>query len=220
MFTEYLGIKTGDIIRTSYHTGPYEVVAVTPPKVVELFISDLFIFPWPVVSLTLRDAKNASDRGNYGISDIHREGDRYFSGGDEIFVEDPHNGGFHQIGLFGVEETSYATYAYQEGVNYEALDGELWKCGQCGKDYNGLFVPTVPDMVPGDPRGRRPTCPVCGGWPGHIYVVRPGEKWSTYMLYLQGRLVEQYNQFCPERLAYMRQASPPAPKKARKKKNV
>lgn len=218
MFTEYLGIKTGDIVRPGYTSLIYEVVTVTPPYMYEKYVSNLVIFPEPVVSLVLRNALEPGDR-NFGyINEVRRtpEG-RYFSRLDELVIEREDASGFHQMGLFAVEET-YQGYPFQEGVNYDCLDGELWKCDKCGKDFNALYQPVVPDMIPGDPRGRHPLCPVCCHWASQIFVARAGEKWSGCQLNLHIRMVEQYKQHCPERIAYL--LNPPPPTKKARKKNA
>lgn len=203
IYSSAMGIGTGDIVSTSYGTGPYEVWNVTKPRNIIESMGRV-ILPWPVISLvcTLPDETALNEHTGYYINEVHREAERYFSGGDEVFVE-KRSAGYVAMSLFSPMEDELPTYLFQSGVDYACFDGELWHCRRCTLDYNALTVPVVAGMIPGDPRGRRPECPRCGGWPEPLYMIRSGEKWGSYSVMMHGRMIEQYKQFAPERIAYM-----------------
>jgi hypothetical protein len=88
-FKTALGISTGDIVSTSYNTGPYEVW-------------DIYSLDRGLISLELiapgapRPGRRES---HFWLNNIRREGDRWFNPrGDEIFVEPSHRP--QQTGLF------------------------------------------------------------------------------------------------------------------------
>lgn len=86
-----LGITTGDIVRTSYRTGPYEVNAIVGP---ELSAEGI-----PLIHLILT-VPDSSDRGRYYINDVRRSGDGWQCGrADELYLTP--KGGPTQLALFG-----------------------------------------------------------------------------------------------------------------------
>lgn len=211
VYKEYLGIATGDIVSTSYGTGPYEVWSVSPPKAEESFAGSIVRFPWQVVSLVLikPGVPPKGDIGLYWINDIRRRDDgRYFSNGNEIYVTKTRQDKPMQMGLFSSSNSDKPVpHDYrQPGVNYDCLDLELWHCPKCQKDFNALTRPSAPTMVPGDPRGWRPLCPDCNHWPDAVFIIKDGEAFSAYSLTLHTRMIEQYRQFHPERIAYFLEA--------------
>ncbi len=96
--TTALGITVGDLVHTSYNTGPYEVYYIFGPTWVDEGVGTLVFFPWPTISLACiskskrRTAcavpqKLKCDDVSGWLNDIRREGDRYFTcQNDEIFV--------------------------------------------------------------------------------------------------------------------------------------
>lgn len=146
-----LGISTGDIVRTSYRTGPYEVWSIWGPK---LWYdgSCVVIMRYPVMSLTLVKPGMTSpkDHDFYFINNITRIGDRWFMARDELFVE--HRAPVGQLDLFGPVESTPEPYPFQAGVDYAVKPGELWQCQGCRRDFHG---PKVDRFV-----GSR--CPDCG----------------------------------------------------------
>lgn len=212
-----LGIETGDRIVTAWGTGPYDVWSVSPARYISQAACSIVVFPWPVVDLVVVLPGSTNAGSPFFINEVHRSGERYFSASDEVIIEKGQSW-YLAMSLFDVVAPDADPYQFQDGVNYDCLDGELWRCPKCGLDYNALTVPTVPHMIPGDPRGRRPYCPRCGHWPDPLYIARDGDKWSSYQLHLHCRMVEQYREHAPERIAYLSQPDP-TPKRKKGKKN-
>lgn len=203
-FTSHLGIATDDVITTSWNTGPYTVWHVSDPTFVVNPAGCIVVLPYPVVYLTLILPGRLPVNGNgfYYINDVyHIDGNQYGSGGGTVTVERA-QGSFVQMDMFSAP-APLQTCVFTPGVDYTVMDGELWHCRYCQKDYNGLTVPTVPTMVPGDPRGRRPLCPHCEAWPEKIFIVQPGEKLNSYLIAMSVRMIAQYREFAPERIAYL-----------------
>lgn len=211
-----LGIETGDrVVTTAWGTGPYDVWSVSPAHYISNAGGAIVVFPWPVVDLVVVLPGSPDARSPFFINEVHRAGERYFSSTSEVFIEKGKSW-YLAMSLFDVTEPEADLYRFQDGVDYSCMDGELWRCTRCGLDYNALTVPTVPHMIPGDPRGRRPTCPRCGGWPDALYIARDGERWGAYNLAMHCRMVEQYKLHAPERIAYL---TDPAPKRKKGKKS-
>lgn len=88
-FMTALGISTGDIVSTSYGTGPYEVW-------------DIYRLQGGLISLELIEPGcRAPGRreSHFWLNNIRRDGDRWFNPhGDEIFVTPSHTP--QQAGLF------------------------------------------------------------------------------------------------------------------------
>jgi hypothetical protein len=188
---------------------------VSRPRYLSHSLGQIVVFPWPIVDLVVVLPGRTSDADAFYIGEVHRAGERYFTGRDEVVIEKG-KAWYMAMSLFDVTEPDAEPYPFQDGVDYTCLDGDLWRCPRCGLDYNALTVPTVSYMIPGDPRGRRPTCPRCGGWPEPLYIVRDGENWSSFQLYLNCRMLEQYKLHAPERIAYL---TGPAPKRKKGKKS-
>lgn len=159
-----LGISEGDIITTSYDTGPY-IVKRVHPALYWYKTSDLVVRPYPVTSMAL--AHYPKHGGEYaGINQVRRVDNRWFSGvNDEIFVQKPDHYSLEQVSMFDLFPTADGTeetpYVFQDGVDYLAGDGCLWHCEHCGKDYNTEL------------RGlaKRSDCPFCGWFPiALIYI--------------------------------------------------
>lgn len=167
IFQEALGICTGDIVTTSYGTGPYEVWGISGPW---LWKDGLYrtIYPQPVISLILLATGHTGpvrSRHFCFINDVLREGDRWFTlVGEEVFVRAPSQRPALQVDMFRSYPADPPPYPFQEGVDY-TLQGRVWHCPHCGRDCNA------------DPPGllSPPRCPHCGREAStRIIVVRPG----------------------------------------------
>lgn len=150
-----LGIQTGDIVTTSYNTGPYEVWSIHGPHLWEKH-SHYIIYPWPIVHLTLVYAKGYHLFGKPGLSyvnEIHQEGNRWLTTvGDEVIVTPPPNGYPNlQIDMLRSYPPPPKPYPFQDGVDYEAGHRRVWHCHRCGLDFN--WQPTS--------RHGPPNCPQC-----------------------------------------------------------
>lgn len=169
-----LGITVGDLVRTSYHTGPYEVWRIWGPLWWETNYSGKLLYLWqsPVISLTcVRPGSTPGSREDFSyLNTIYRIGDRWLTAGcDEIIVQ--------PCGLPGQATlaappwpTSWETpYRREAGVDYADRD-RVFTCwtgegpGQPGSvrccDFNGDREVTHRSMgrVYGAAR-----CPRCGG---------------------------------------------------------
>ena len=128
-----VGIIAGDIVTTSYGTGPYTVVCVTPPRYVDKIVGGLVVRTWPVSSLVLVRC-DSLDKTRCYINDVRRLPDgRWFTDqNDEIFVQPNPNAACPvQMQLFAVQCGD--PYEFQPGVDYA---GQVWQCGRCGADFN------------------------------------------------------------------------------------
>jgi len=147
IYEEILGIATGDIVTTSYGTGPYIVKRISGPSYIHQDISALVIWPYPVISLVLAYTDPTHTSSAY-INNIHREPDgRYLTdGGHEITVQRPISATSGQMSLFAVR--SIPQYQFQPGVDYHAGDSRVWHCPYCGHDFNaekqGICGPACP----------------------------------------------------------------------------
>lgn len=150
-----LGIQTGDIVRTSYKTGPYEVWWITDPYFsgVEA-VGTIIIRTWPVISLTLVEHGKGPGPGGSGyswINDIRQEGDRWFTdSNDEIFVEK--RSVSLPVDMFRSYPQIPDPYTFNPDVDYQ-LAGEIFNCEQCG-DFNAKRYGL----------SHHAYCPKCGRW--------------------------------------------------------
>jgi hypothetical protein len=145
-----LGISVGDLVRTSYDTGPYRVKSINPPHYVENWVGVLVIRTWPVVSLVCSDPVKKD--GDCYLNGIRREVERWFNDqNDEIFVTPAAAGQMFQMELLSVDEQP--PYAFQAGVDYRH---NAWKCDRCGVDFNAEPNPDHP-LWPADHCGYTTT---------------------------------------------------------------
>jgi hypothetical protein len=131
------GIETGDIIRTSYNTGPYLLMGITPPTCISRFPGSIVIHD-PTISLLLKSPGKTEPSG---INYVHPIDGRFFgSNGDEIFIEKPVKRRDFQVDMFESYLPDATPYSFRDGVDY-ALDQSkqrgIWKCKKHG-DYNAL----------------------------------------------------------------------------------
>lgn len=166
IYQQALGIRTGDIITTSYGSGPYQVWSIHGPHLWDKGIHWI-IYPWPVISLKLIFTKDhhlfgkCIGEGKFSyINEIHRQEDRWFTTiGDEIFVKPPRLGYPDlPVDMFRSYPPDPEPYPFQDGVDYRAGHRRVWHCCHCGLDFNWQ-----PDGGYGLPR-----CPQCN----HIVTTR------------------------------------------------
>lgn len=146
-----LGIATGDVVTTSYGTGPYEVWDVHGPYLWTEGVGDLVIYRYPIISLTLikpGEQRPGHQDHHFYINYIARVGHRWLSGRDEIFVEKRQVSG--QMDLFGPTEKVPEPYPFQEGVDYSGPLGTTRHCWMCKRDFNAVRTepwcgPACPD---------------------------------------------------------------------------
>lgn len=160
VYREALGVETGDIVTTSYGTGPYEVREIIGPHYWYCDWNSLVVREYPVISLVLVRQGHEGPvlfYHMYWINDVRREGERYFDDqGDEVFVEKPQaRPAMSMPDLLSAAEDDPRTrpYRFQAGVDYDAGDGRVWHCPACGLDFNG----SSPF------RCGVPACPRCAG---------------------------------------------------------
>lgn len=154
MANTMLGISIGDIITTSYSTGPYIVHVLYGPYYTSPGLNGLVIRTWPVVGLECGDA---------WINDVRQEGDRWFTdSNDEIYVQSSEPEG--QLLLFDLPHGEQP-YSFDPQVDYHRF-GEVWRCARCGIDYN---APDEPEPWRGG------ICPRCGRAtpPGDAILLMP-----------------------------------------------
>lgn len=158
VFQTALGISTGDIVTTSYGTGPFIVTSIHGPRYVQHWIGFVFVTDYPLISLGLVRSDDPG-RGNYGINDIRQVSDRWFTeSDDEVFVEKGSVDSGLQMGLFTNPDP--APYAFNPDVDYSE---NAWRCKHCEYDFNAL---------PHSRNGRvacGPFCERCGLQAAKIY---------------------------------------------------
>ena len=135
IYRQALGITTGDVITTSYKSGPYIVKQISGPYYFQKTFAYLTIWPSPVICLTLSYADPSLTSTAY-INHIHREPDgRYLTDcHDEIFVHKSAQPSPAQLPL--LDPVTSSEYPYQPGINYHAGDTHVWHCRDCGSDFN------------------------------------------------------------------------------------
>lgn len=152
IYQEALGIATGDIIRTSYDTGPYEVWAIHGPSYVtswldvETMLDGIAVRDYQVIGLSLIGLgdKVREDYQFYSISDVRREGDRWFTDhlNSEVFVE-KRTSAVLQADLFASVPPEPAPYRFTPGVTYLTdPDHDIrpaWRCDRCRRDFNAPY---------------------------------------------------------------------------------
>lgn len=159
---EALGISVGDVVTTSYGSGPYEVKSVRPPQKFCKSIFSIVIRDHEVTSLVLRDLDGNCNTDSY-INNIRRVGDRWATDmNDEVFVEKKNKLVIIQPDLFAVAAKSDipAEYQMQEGCDYRAGAGRIWHCEYCAKDFNSPEKQRLPYFCP-DCRDKQKFPQVC-----------------------------------------------------------
>ena len=162
-----LGIQTGDIVSTSYGTGPYEVWSIRGPQYVERRGVGVWIIrTWPVVSLGLvKPGEQPAWHTScpfFIINTVRQEGDRWFTdAGDEVFVTPSRVRFPLPVDMFRSFPPLPEPYLFQPGVDYQAGDGLVWRCERCGTDFN----------APGESKWGPAWCPRCNRPAGTQLVI-------------------------------------------------
>lgn len=153
-----LGLSVGDIVTVEHPGGtmstPCRIVGLTEPRKVERPIGSVIVTPWAFVSVGLVEAgqRPRSGRWPYGINrirpslgpwglpedDPRRSPDLYLNEhGYRIEVERPPVlPSWIEPDLFALEPPEPADYPFQDGVDYWAGFGLVWKCCGCDRDFN------------------------------------------------------------------------------------
>jgi hypothetical protein len=173
MITQALGISVGDIISTSYGSGPYRVVEISQPVKFSIRALHIVIRDHEVTHLKLADLDGESKTPSY-IGSIRRVGsDRWATDmNDEIFVEKKGEVSGAQLDLFSVLTPEAAPdYDFQAGCDYRAGAGKVWRCDGCGKDFNTA-----------ESSKRSASCPDCASGSTAIYfMAAPAlDDWRPY----------------------------------------
>lgn len=162
-----LGIGLWDIVRTSYNTGPFEVVNLTTPKHVETDTTHLSIRRLPTISLICglppghRNYASMGGRGDFFLNSIRLQDGRWLTdNNDEVFVDKRADLPPCRIDMFDTYLQPDTPYVEQPGVDYDAGDAHIWHCAHCHRDCNTAD------------RKRVVQCPTCGWSLVPIFVHR------------------------------------------------
>lgn len=140
-----LGIQTGDLVTTSYNSGPYIVHHIHGPITHFSGVGHLVILDHPEISLIL-STPGAKRKGTAGfINNIRQINNRWYTEQNaEVFINrpplldreatslldlfDPPN----QVGILPIPPL----HALNPSVNYEAGPRRTWHCPECNIDFN------------------------------------------------------------------------------------
>lgn len=153
IYQNYLGLETGDLIRTSYGTEGI-VKLIGKPRYVSYAFFHVFVYPQPIVSILFEGGGNLT-----GV--CYRDGIWQSNHGrDQYEIIKPETRPDMRVDMFD----SYLSpvdepYRFQDGVDYNCQ--YVWRCDPCGIDYNhgkdGHCTLNHIFKAGND-------CPVCGGW--------------------------------------------------------
>lgn len=142
-----LGIQTGDVLTTSYKSGPYLVHQITGPFTHFEEVGAVVILDHPEISLSLT-SPNAQRHGISGwINNIRQVGDRWFTAmNDEVLITRPERAPVQPVTLLDLidppdqieELPAQAPYRLNPAVDYTAGPRRVWHCGACGADFNAV----------------------------------------------------------------------------------
>lgn len=166
-----IDLHVGDIVTTSYETGPYEITGVSRLSYFYQ-LSILLIRTYPVVSLTVRELKEESRKG--WLNNVRQVEKRFLTdGNDEIFIQRRSTQPREQAGLFDDLDCGQP-YRFQSGVDYSTAyhprcgapellinfsDWQVFHCRICQRDFNSHRTAHVA------------RCPDCQKWNGIGYPV-------------------------------------------------
>lgn len=170
-----MGVELGDIVSTSYFTGPYEVTKITGPLYSDRDISDLVtIFPWPYMNLQCVGKSCRGEQQEALLNGYHQDprGRLVSTFGDLLTVFKPEHRRPRQASLFDPPDPIPGVYPWQPGVDYDSWD--LWNCRKCSADFN---APKICERHPVYRCGGR--CPNgCGSWESRpLAKMHPEDDW-------------------------------------------
>jgi hypothetical protein len=140
IFQSVFGIQTGDLVTTSYATGPYEVWGITVPRYTQLWVGRFVIRDYPVISLTLiaPGVPPRGDNGLYWINDVRQEGERYLTdANDEVFVRRGSPIAL-PIDFLRSYPATPGPYPFDPTVDFGARPRRIWRCTECRRDFNAV----------------------------------------------------------------------------------
>lgn len=140
VYKEALGIRVGDIVTTSYDTGPYEVWYIFGPSYVSKGVGDIVVRLWPVMSLTLVEPGEqprwlSCSPFSY-INEVRQEDGHWFTRSDEVFMQRPERYPDLPVDMFRSHPAPPQPYQFQSDVDYYAGDRRVWQCRKCEADFN------------------------------------------------------------------------------------
>lgn len=162
LYQTALGIETGDILTTSWNTGPYIIEHISAPKYVR---QDCFgnIFVRTRATTSLWGQSNSNGQTWY-VNGVNRSEQGYFSYNDPIEIIKPEKRiGFHLVDMFDsyLDSLIDEPYQFQDGVDYITVDP--WHCKHCGLDFNA---------APFAWNKYNTACPRCGEHTNaHVFVM-------------------------------------------------
>jgi hypothetical protein len=154
MYQTSLGLTAGMRLTTE-RGGPYRLLGISAPFTFQIMGFDmLIIYHQSVVVVSIEYIDEPHSLGHTpSISPIGRDDDgTYWTEQNDQIWPSEGDGGV-QLDMFSLEPPPARAYVFQAGVDYDAADGLLWHCAQCGHDFNTL----------GNDEDRRcaPHCPNC-----------------------------------------------------------
>lgn len=169
VYKTVFGLETGDIVTTSYNTGPYEVIDLTAPRYVSSDFGSLFIHRFPIFSIICGDPPGGHRQyptplGNPAgyLNGICFVDGRFlcWDGKDEVFVKKSKPLYDQVIDMFA----SYPMpvdkpYVWQAGVDYSAQVFNCQHCGGIDFNYSGVVAWQC-----------NPKCAQCGRVSRRVYV--------------------------------------------------
>lgn len=168
IFKTALGIQTGDLVKTSYGTGPFEVWDISEPyNRIDRLDNTLAVFAYPMISLVLVYPGDIGHAGH--INNVRQIPDGWATpDGDRIFVERPATSPSLPLDLFRSHPPMPTPYQTRVGVDYEAGHRKVWHCDTCGLDFNAAAAERY---APAD-------CPAgCWSAPQPIEIVGEQDWW-------------------------------------------
>jgi len=142
-----LGIHTGDIIATSYNTGPYIVHQIHGPFTYFTGVGHIAILDHPEVSLTL-STPNAKRKGDASfINNIRQVNHRWYTAqNSELFITRQQLPSLQPTTLFDLFDPlrpvevlpTPPPYQLNPSVDYDAGPRRTWHCDDCNVDFNAI----------------------------------------------------------------------------------
>lgn len=170
LYKTALGIEVGDLLTTSYGTGPEYVKDIHGPYVTSEIGTHLVLLPSPQISVSLQKL-DMSKHDWRGINGIRQDGNRWLTFNcSEVFIEKPAVRVAMQIDMFQSYPSTPPLYQRDKDVDYSIY---AWKCCKCDRDFN--WKPTTDWAMA--------TCPYCCHWTCKRLIELPDPSWSPTRLY-------------------------------------